>query len=45
MIDKDGSEMDHVLKNSFSHASILLCTFHVLKYLKKKVSELKKDIC
>ena len=39
MIDKDLNELN-VIKSKIPHASILLCKFHVLKYLKKKVSEL-----
>ena len=37
IIDKDFTEMK-ILENLFPKASVLLCTFHVIKYLKQKVS-------
>ena len=39
MVDKDVNEMN-VIKSKVPHASIFLCKFHVLKYLKKKISDL-----
>ncbi|XP_070563064.1 zinc finger SWIM domain-containing protein 3-like [Ptychodera flava] len=38
-LDKDFTEISAV-KRSMQNAHIMLCTFHVLKYLKKKVSDL-----
>lgn len=39
MLDKDQNEID-AIRNALPAASVLLCHFHVLKYFKKKVSEL-----
>ncbi|KAK4327139.1 hypothetical protein Pmani_002368 [Petrolisthes manimaculis] len=39
MLDKDQNEIDAV-QNALPAASVLLCHFHVLKYFKKKISEL-----
>ena len=39
MVDKDLTEIN-ALKSKIPDAEILLCKFHVMKYLKKKVSEL-----
>lgn len=40
MLHKDFNEIS-IIKENFQNIKILLCTFHVLKYFKKKVSELE----
>ena len=39
MVDKDLTEIN-VLKSKIPNANILICKFHVMKYFKKKISEL-----
>ena len=39
MVDKDLTEIS-VLKSKLPSATILLCKFHVMKYFKKKISDL-----
>ena len=39
MVDKDLTEIS-VLKSKLPRAIILLCKFHVMKYFKKKISDL-----
>ena len=39
MVDKDLTEIS-VLRSKLPNADILLCKFHVMKYLKKKISDL-----
>ena len=40
MVDKDFNEIN-CLKTIFTKAKVLLCTFHVIKYIKGKVQELE----
>ena len=39
MVDKDLTEIS-VLKSKLPSSTILLCKFHVMKYFKKKISDL-----